>query len=271
MEFGGLLSDPDHRYCYLRVRVLKELLKDRKILDALLDALEVPEESLTALTKHDAAEKLRLIEKQIEHFRAMKTSPWYQVPAPEVLAASIFNSTLSDKIVFKQIFCDVSREDALASPVANWLTSHSFEPYAEVSLGTKQIDVIGYKKGFWGLVERLIGIELKNEISQLQRGLDQMTTYCEYAHSVYLACTPALAAEYLDCYMSARNVEHWDSAVLRRTLESFGYGLLLVEGQTVYEVQKPRKCKPDPGRVREAVNSLSAAKENPMSSSVDLK
>jgi hypothetical protein len=258
MEFGGLLTDPDQtRYCYLRIRALKELIKDTKILDALLELLQVPGKSLAALKKLNEQEKLRLIEAQIDHFRGTKTSCWFGVPAPEVLAASIWRCKLSDKLVFKQIFNGANREEDLAFPVADWLSAQGFDVYGEIPMGTKRIDVLGYKKGFLGFGERLIGIELKNDIAQFQRGLDQMTTFREYAHAIYLACTPALAADYLDHHAEARNVHHWDKAVFHKKLKDFGFGLLLIEGETVYEVMKPVEHEPDTRKVKDTVAILS--------------
>ena len=55
----------------------------------------------------------------------------------------------------------------------------------------------------------------------------------------YLACTPAMAAEYLDLHAEARGVKHWDAEVLDRKLYKLGLGLLLVEGTEVFEHRKP--------------------------------
>jgi hypothetical protein len=260
MDFGvGILGDLDEtRFCFLRVRLLKELIKDYRILDALLQTLQVPGKSLAALKKLDEREKINLIEAQIEHFRGSKTSLWYGIDAPEVLAASIWRSApLSNTIVLKEIFRDVIRENELAAPVAKWLAARNYDPYGEIPMGTKRIDVLGHKKVLFGLREQLIGIELKNEVSQLQRGLDQMTTFGEYAHGIYLACTPALAAEYLDRHSSGRNVHHWDPKVFHRKLKSFGFGLLLVEGEKVYEILKPSEREPDGCRIKETIAALS--------------
>lgn len=117
--------------------------------------------------------------------------------------------------------------------------------------------MLGHKKGFL-FGERLVGVELKNDIVQFERALDQMTTFGQYTHAVYLACTPAMAAEYLDKHAEARGVHHWDSTVLRKKLESFGFGLLLVEGSTVYEVMKPTEKEPNGGKAREVLNAMAA-------------
>ena len=84
MKFG-LFVDPDTtRYSGLRLRRLKEAIKDPKVLEALVEELEV-----AAAT---GSNKMAAIERRIEELRATKSSLWYEVAAPEVLAASIFRA-----------------------------------------------------------------------------------------------------------------------------------------------------------------------------------
>src|SRR5260370_13484779 len=101
-------------------------------------------------------------------------------------------------------------------------------PTRKFHLGSS-VDVLGHKKGFLS-GNRLLSIELKNEVGQFERALDQMTTFRQYTQLTYLACTPTMAADYLDRHAEARGVKQWDSAVFKNKLESFGFGLLLVEG-----------------------------------------
>ena len=98
--------------------------------------------------------------------------------------------------------------------------------------------------GFQCAAEKLLAIELKNEDAQFSRAVDQMGTYAEYANNVYLACTPAFAAEYLERNAYSRGVNQWDSCVLERKLNSGGYGLLIVERDTVFEVLSPKEGTP---------------------------
>lgn len=125
-----MVDADDTRYCYLRLRLLKEAIKDPKVLDALLVGLAVPGKRLNALPD---SEKMELVERQIEHYRGTKTSIWYQVPAPEVLAASIFRSKLSDKVV-ANLFSDVGKEADLAAPIIRWVNAQKLTPYAEIPL-----------------------------------------------------------------------------------------------------------------------------------------
>jgi len=249
-------SEDDHRYCYARVSALKKALGDARVLDALLDQLELPGKSLAALKKLGLDEKLRLIEQQIDHFRRMETSVWYKVTAPEIFAASIFRSKLPLKVI-GEFFFDVKKEADLLAPVASWLTKKGYDAYAEIPLGVKRVDVLGHKNGFLS-GNHLIAIELKNEKTQFERALDQMTTFGQYAHKTYLACTPALAADYLDRHSCARGVKHWDGRVFETKLRDFGVGLLLVEGNRVCEVIKPNEEEElKEGKLKEALSALS--------------
>lgn len=256
MDFG-FLHDPDStRFCYLRVRQIKQLLKDSRVLTALLDELQVPAKGAN-LAKLSDADKLSAIESQIEHFRRTKTSVWHGVHPAEVFAASVYRADkLSEKAVC-DIFCGVRKEANLLGPVAKWMTNAGLTPYPEVPMGMKRIDVLGYKKARFFTTMRSVGIELKNEFTQFERSLDQMTTFREYTHVMYLACPPLLAAKYLDKYASAPSIKHWEPDALKRKLATFGFGLLLVEGEEVFEVMKPTEREPDAKRSEDLADTLS--------------
>ena len=98
----------------------------------------------------------------------------------------------------REIFARVSQEEDLLRPVAKWLVGRRYEPYMEVPLGRRRIDVLGHRARGMGRVPLLTAVELKNDDIQFARGIDQMGTFAEYAHTVCLACTPAFCAEYLD-------------------------------------------------------------------------
>jgi hypothetical protein len=271
LGFGfGYGGDRDAiRYCYLRATLVEKLLSNARVLDALLDELEVPGPRRAVLKKKSDAEKLQMVEHQIEHFRGTKTSRWYDVHPAEVFAASIYRSDLPERFVLNEIFSDVRREADLAAPVTKWLVSKGYNAYSEVPMGTKRIDLLGYKKGllghrmkarFLGLGSHLIGVELKNEHAQMARGLDQMTTFREYVDAMYLACTPAMAAEYLARHADGKKVLRYDPDVLKRKLESFGFGLLIVEGDAVFEVTAPKESAPGMARMQEVKEAIAGAK-----------
>jgi len=236
--------DESRLYCYLPGTVLREALEEQRVLDALLNELEVPGKP-GALKRLSPKEKLQAIENQIEHFRTSKTSLWYRVESPEILAASIYRSSLPNGLVLDDFFCDVRSENDLLAPVAAWLEEQRLEAIAEVPMSRKRIDVIGLRRP--GLLRRahVVGVELKSEIRELDRALDQMTTFAEYANRLYLACTPALAAQYLDCHAESRGVRHWDPNVFDRKLERLGFGLLLVEDDEVFEHLEPKSSSVD--------------------------
>ncbi len=108
-------------------------------------------------------------------------------------------------------------------------------------MGRCRVDLVGYRSAGFLRAGRAVAVELKNDLGQLKRGLDQMATFRDYGHEVYLACTPALAAEYLDSHAEAPGVRRWDSAVFDRKLGEFGFGLLLVEDDDVNVHLEPRR------------------------------
>ena len=199
----------------------------------------------------------------------MPTSVWHGVPTYEVLAASIWRAQwrvqnesqplLPPRLV-QEIFARVSQEQDLLRPVSRWLLNRGIEPYMEVSLGRRRIDVLGYMSSGIGHSAALTAVELKNEDSQFARGIDQMGTFAEYAHTVYLACTPAFCAEYLDRNAESRGVNHWDPGVLERKLSAGGFGLLIVERDAVFEVLKPTERTPSSSNIATAVNGLSSVR-----------
>lgn len=148
MEFPFLADRNARRYCYVRLRIVEELVKDEAVLDALVAQLEVPGKP-AALRKLTSGDKVQAIDGQIAHYRKTKTSIWHSVDACEVLAASIYRAwrsrRLPDRAVARAL-SPVRREADLAPPIAAWLTSKGLESYLEVPLGTKRVDVVGYRK-----------------------------------------------------------------------------------------------------------------------------
>jgi hypothetical protein len=124
----------------------------------------------------------------------------------------------------------------------------------EIQLGRRRIDVLGYNRRG----PRLTAVELKNTDEEFRRGPDQMGTFAEYAHTVYLACTPAFAADYLERNAEHRAVNHWDHSLLDRKLKQGGFGLLIVERDNVFEVIKPVQQNPKEDRVSKIIASLPA-------------
>jgi hypothetical protein len=257
-ERAGPTMDDEERYCYLRSSRLSQLYADPTVLDALVEQLDVPGK-LSVIRQLTEREKQEAIETQIDHFRRTPTSFWYGVPTYEVLAASIWRAEeFLRRRLIREIFSGVSQEEDLLHPVARWLSDRGHEPYMEVPLGRRRIDVLGYKKPAFAGSGWLTAVELKNEDAQFGRAIDQMGTFAEYAHVVYLACTPAFAAEHLERNAESRGVKHWDPKVLERKLTAGGFGLLIVERDLVFEVIKPVERVPSSANVANTVNGLTA-------------
>jgi hypothetical protein len=248
----------DQRYCYVRPAKLMEYYSDPTILSALMERLEVPGTSVTRRQMSDQAKKLA-IEAQIEHFRHTPISFWYGVPAHEILAAAIWTARKDEDLscrVIEDKFCSVSREEDLRRPVAKWLEAQNSEPYMEIQLGRRRIDVLGLSKR--DRRTRLTAVELKNSDEEFRRGPDQMGSFAEYAHAVYLACTPAFAADYLERSANHRSVNHWDPTLLDRKLKQGGFGLLIVERDKVFEVIPPVEQTPSPEKLAKVLAALPA-------------
>lgn len=246
-------NSDDERHCYIRASKLMEYYSDPIVIDALIKRLQVPGTVAThrMMTPQD---KKAAIEAQIHIFSQTPASFWYRVPPREILAASIWRcgrDFLSERVINDK-FYDVAREEDLKRPVARWLQSHGDEPYMEIQLGRRRIDVLGYSKRG----PRLTAVELKNSDEEFRRGPDQMGSFAEYAHVVYLACTPAFAADYLERNAEHRAVNHWDPTLLDRKLKQGGFGLLIVERDNVFEVIKPVEQTPSPDRVAKIVSGL---------------
>ena len=269
LDPGGEVVQSDNaneeRYCYLRVSKLRQLLTDPSVLDVLVEQLQVPGEPAVhrQLTQQ---QKMESIEAQIDHFRRTPTSVWYGVPILEVLAASLWRAQddeyfrdkklLTKRLVRRGWFSGVSDEADLTIPVARWLRSLGYDPYMEIPMGPGRVDVLGYKKAGLSGLGSLTAVELKNDYGQFKRLLNQASTFAEYANLVYIACTPAFAADYLD--RNENFVKHWDATALERKITGGGIGLLIVERNQVFEVVKPIEHSPASTNFSRVVSALSA-------------
>ncbi|MDX2053052.1 MAG: hypothetical protein SFV15_11705 [Polyangiaceae bacterium] len=255
----ALRIDDSAFYCYLPGHYLRALLLQEVVVKALLAELDVPGKP-AQLNRLPLEQKIALIDAQATHLQNVRSSLWYGVPIPVILVACIWRSNLTNRDVFGH-FAAVKNEVELARPVAQWLRSSKLTPYAEVAMGTKRADLVGYRQGRWLRAPSVVAVELKNDTAQLKRGLDQMTTFGEYATQVYMACTPAMAVEYLDSHAWQPSVKHWDSHLLNKKLQTCGLGLLLVMGPQVVELISAKERVPDPSKVDEVVNILRSRAE----------
>lgn len=217
--------EPNRHYCYVMGVLLKSFLEDEAAVTNLMKALKVPGKS-AHLNRASLKEKMSYVDAQVAHLATLESSEWYGVAPAEIVAAHLWRSLNGrDR---KLLFSAVKAEAELLRPVVNYFESKGYSSFAEVPMGRNRVDLVAIHAGGLLSKPRVVAVELKNSCAQLKRALDQMTTFGEHATQVYLACTPAMAAEYLDGHARAHNVKRWDETVLNRKLKAFGFGLLLV-------------------------------------------
>ncbi|GAB5546204.1 MAG: hypothetical protein SangKO_059640 [Sandaracinaceae bacterium] len=258
--FDGYFLDESYdttRFCHARSRLLREAEKREGVIDAVMTALKAPFNSAQR-KRMKAKDKAAALAEHIPHLARMRNSEWQKCSAPEIFAAGLFLSKAKAEEKAK-VFCPVKREEDLRKPVRKWLAKQKLAAHDEVPMGQSRVDLAGHKLGsFFGGPEQIVAVELKNQLSQLKRGLDQMTNYSDYAHEVYLACTPALAASYLRGHFNAKDVGRWDPDALNRKLSKFGIGLLLVENGKVFKVRNSNSFRPAEHRQAEVRGSIAA-------------
>jgi len=243
MNFG-FFTDPDRtRYCYLRLRRLRDALKDPAILEALSQELEVPSAGPGALSPR---QKLAAIERQIDGLRADKTSIWHDVAAPEVLAAAMFSARARAGGAVDELFNAAARKEALTPPIIDWLGLVGFAPDTLFPKGAARTDFVVSHGAQFLTKPRLMGIELLNDAGLLSEALARMTECAEHTHTMYLACTPATAAAILLAHATAPGISRWEPSMLREKLDGLGFGLLIVEGDAVSESMPAKEKSPDP-------------------------
>jgi len=250
----------DQFYCYLRGATLRVLLDDGACLDTLMAALGVTGKPAQN-RKMPPKEKWQAIEHQIAHLQKTPTGPWYQIDASEIVAATLFR-VLGSKAA--KLFGAARSEEALRQPIVSWLKREKkLNVYDEVSTARNRADVMGYgKDGLFFKSDFVVAVELKNDLRELKRAADQLLTYSEYAHEVYLACTPYMAAECLHEHASAPTVRNWDPEWLNNRLRKIGAGLLLVnmgngrQEPEIITALKPMQQSPNPKKLAEVLRSI---------------
>lgn len=253
------------RFCYARVERLAAALDNPKILDLVLLGCGITNKP-DVLRRLPVNEKWEAIGDVLAKHKAQKASAFHGVHELEQLAALMFRLDLPTSIR-TQIWPKMRLESDLLAPIANYFSSSGFEIYKEIPMGKQRIDVLCKKQGNWLRNERFVGIELKNDLAQMKRGLDQMTTFADYAHSIYLACTPEIAASYVNGHLAGKGVQVWDATALNSKLDRVGLGLLIVEGSDVDEILAPRSGTPRNEKIAELTPFLTTKNSIAMNSS----
>jgi hypothetical protein len=249
VHFGYFVDQDATRYCSLRLRLLKAAVKDVRVADALMEELGVKVST--------GQNKMKAIERRIEELKGTKGSLWYEVPGPEILAASIFRAKGLAGGFVDDLFRGVRRVQDLASPVLAWLRLADMTPHDAGSRETGRANVVGYRPGAFGSAARIVGIEVTNDASQIDRALDEMKASKDTTHATYLACTPALAATFLWTKATARgDASRWDAEALQRGLRASGCGLLFVEGDAVAQAFPAKERTLDKARLAEIAAAI---------------
>ncbi|HTA21059.1 MAG TPA: hypothetical protein VK989_17320, partial [Polyangia bacterium] len=164
MRFG-LFTDPDTtRFCYLRLRRLKEAMKNPQIVDGVMRELSVPSAGATMSPR----QKLAAIDLHIDRLRADATSVWYGAAPGEVLAAGIFNLRKLHDAAAGSLFSDVTDKNDLGPGIRLWLNVMGFVEYKDAPAGLPKVDVLAYQAGRLMTKPRIVGIELHNDLSELE-------------------------------------------------------------------------------------------------------
>ncbi|HSZ81951.1 MAG TPA: hypothetical protein VLA14_06705 [Polyangia bacterium] len=252
MRFGFFTDLDTTRFCYLRLRRLKEAMKNPQIVDGVMRELSVPSAGSTLSMR----KKIAAIDLHIDRLRADKTSVWYGAAPGEVLAAGIFNLRKLDDGAAGKLFSDVASKDELAAPMRLWLSNvMGFTEYKDAPAALPKVDVLTHQVGRLMTKPRIMGIELHNDLTQLEPALERMTVVAPFTHAMYLACTPAFAAEFLLASGNAPDAKRWDPTAFRRKLADRGFGLFLIEGDAVSESLAPRERQLDVKTVMEFINA----------------
>jgi hypothetical protein len=257
----------DNRHCYLSMSQMITVLNAPKAFDAIMKHLGVPLKSELA-KRLTPEEKLDEVYRHMRHLgTSSKNSKWHKCEALEILAATIWQMRgkgLGANLV-DRAFHTANSEKELREPVKAWLRSEGktlpriggpLDVFDEVEWAGRIPDLLAYRPKAFMRPRRVIAIELKHTLDEFKRGADQMTTYADCAHEVYLACTPAMAIGYLDLHSRRGSTSGWDASAFTRKLENIGCGLLLVEGGRVTLVQKARENSPPERNVNEVLRVI---------------
>lgn len=233
----------DERVAYLRAERLRRVLGKTAVVDRLLEHLG----AAPSARRLGADEKLEAL---FDHAQEMTDHPrWSGYTWGEVLVVALDDAG-------HDCFDRVQPEKLLSAPVERFLRSVGCSVLAEEPIGNRRADVLGYRH--IGKRERLefIGVELKTDVDEWKRGPEQLATYALYCHRVYLACAPGFALDVLRKHAAGRGSRGWSAEVLQEVLYRSGFGLLLVEGRSVYEVHEPQPTEPDERNVEHLANQV---------------
>jgi len=147
-----------------------------------------------------------------------------------------------------------AKEEELKSPVVRFLETCRHEVYDEVVLGANRCDLVSLQesRSLFKKQCKVIAVELKASLSELQRGWGQVAEFRRYSSATYFAMTPGLLLE-ASCIKS-RSGDVYDLTGFNEKVERADIGLLIVrlyEGNDFKEpvfLSRPKEFQyePDP-------------------------
>src|SRR5665213_1461971 len=103
--------NPERRYCYLKGKEIQSLLADEKIVDTIVESLDVPRKS-RSLKGLSLEEKLAAVRAHAAHVTTLDVSDLRGLSFEEAIVVAIWRSSqLSDRRVLKDLFHARSREN----------------------------------------------------------------------------------------------------------------------------------------------------------------
>jgi hypothetical protein len=239
------LADPDRtRFCCLRMRRLKEALKDARAIAAV--AAELNADGAT----------LPRVEARVDELRGAAGSFWDGVEPAEVLAAVLFKARARAPEVVDAYFRPVATLQELSKPLTEWLHLAGLTAQPGGVPRTGRANLIGHRGGGMIASPRAVGIEAVDDPATIAASLADRAI--DNTHAAYLACTPAAAAGFL--WLHATSADRWDAEALQRGLQPSGRGLLIVEGDAIAQAIPPKERKPEKALLQQLAVDLQAGR-----------
>jgi hypothetical protein len=241
------LADPDRtRFCYLRMRRLKEATKDARALAAVAAELQVADATLAA------------VEGRLAELSDAPGSFWQGVEPAEMFAAMLFKARSRAPEVVDAYFRPAANLQSLSRPLAEWLHLAGLTAQAGGVPRTGRANLIGHRGGGTLAAPRTVGIEALDDPADVAATLADRSV--DNTHAAYLACTPAVAAGYL--WLAATLADRWDAEALQHRLQPSGRGLLILEGDAVAQAIPPKQRKPDKALLQQLAVDLQSARKS---------
>jgi hypothetical protein len=253
---GDAFRAVSQRWAHVRGDRLAAAFQDASSLDAVMAFARVPGKA-TVLRALPVAKKAETLEDHFRYLQRASASEWYEQPLAEMWAAHLFKADIDDK-TRAEVFFPVALEAALGSAVEAWLRGAKLAPCQEVQMGLKRADWVGYaERNPWRLAEeRIVTVELKNDLTELDRLFAQLSEYRRYSTRTYVAVTPSFYLHYCWRHMEAPAVQCWDSKALETRLAPLGTGLLVVERAEVIVAREAKEVAPGERERRDVRNVI---------------